>query len=164
MDKRLSLPVFVQVRPISKGSMRILPNRKGLAWANSKSITKVTKSVKDACRALISAMGIQKKNDVVFPIAQAVELNVTFWFKEPKNKKTDYPSLQHKAGDIDKLLRTLLDALTGIVYDDDTQVTTVTMHKAFCEDGQEEGIDFKVAPRKSKPISYSRKNIRKKSI
>ena len=164
MVNSLSLPLFIKVRPISKGSMRILPNRKGLAWANSRNITKVEKAVKGAARALLSAIGFQKKDIPAFDISQAVEIHVTFWFKKPKQQKTEYPGLLHKAGDIDKLLRALLDSLTGIVYDDDTQVTSVTMHKAFCEDGQEQGIDLKVMPLKSKPISYSRKNIRKKGI
>lgn len=40
-----------------------------------------------------------------------------------------------RCGDIDKLLRTVLDAMTGIVYKDDSQVVQVTATKRYAKQG-----------------------------
>lgn len=59
-----------------------------------------------------------------------ITLALAFYFEKPKsvkksvNRKTTKP-------DLDKLLRATLDALTGIVYADDSQVDQCEMRKAF---------------------------------
>lgn len=66
-------------------------------------------------------------------ITTPVGVSATFVFRRPKSHSTTrglkptapmccYPA---KRGDIDKLLRSTLDALTGTVYRDDAQVVTV---------------------------------------
>lgn len=45
--------------------------------------------------------------------------------------------------DVDKLGRVVLDALTGVVYDDDAQVVGVELHKAWTVDG-ESGVHIRV--------------------
>lgn len=42
-------------------------------------------------------------------------------------------------GDTDKLVRACLDALTGLAYDDDSQVVEAAGIKRWCEPGEPEG-------------------------
>ena len=45
-----------------------------------------------------------------------------------------------RKGDIDKLSRALLDALTGVAYDDDDQVVNLTAKKRYCAEGEDPGV------------------------
>ena len=59
-----------------------------------------------------------------------MQIHCDFYFARPKSlnksilQKTTRP-------DVDKLIRAVLDALTGIVYADDSQVTAVSAAKLF---------------------------------
>lgn len=65
----------------------------------------------------------------VKPIAGPVSIDVTFIFPRPKSaKKRAYPCVKP---DIDKLLRAVLDALTGVAYRDDGQVTHIGSRKLY---------------------------------
>jgi Holliday junction resolvase RusA-like endonuclease len=63
----------------------------------------------------------------------AVKLNgpvgmlIAFGIRAPIDKRHGYP----KAPDLDKLVRGVLDALTGTCYVDDSQVTTLTASKIW---------------------------------
>jgi crossover junction endodeoxyribonuclease RusA len=68
-----------------------------------------------------------------------ITITLTFRFPRPKShfstKGTLKPSApQHlvtRTGDIDKLARATLDALTGILFADDAQVIALTAHKRY---------------------------------
>jgi len=57
-----------------------------------------------------------------------VKLDVLVEFVKPKTSKALVPSVRP---DADKLLRAVLDMLTGIAYADDSQVVQVTTTKAY---------------------------------
>jgi len=57
-----------------------------------------------------------------------VELRIQFVFAKPKTSKIDAPTVKP---DIDKTLRACLDALTGIAYEDDSQVLVVSAEKSY---------------------------------
>lgn len=57
-----------------------------------------------------------------------VSLYVRVEFVKPKTAKQSQPTVRP---DIDKLLRAVLDALTGVAYADDSQVVSVTSTKAY---------------------------------
>lgn len=60
----------------------------------------------------------------------AVQLTARFFLPRPKALLRR--SLPHtKAPDCDKLVRALLDAITGVVYRDDSQVTSIVASKAY---------------------------------
>lgn len=65
-----------------------------------------------------------------FPRPLAVELSVVWYLTKPKStpKKITKPT---KKPDTDKLLRAVLDSLTGVVYEDDSQVVRVTAEKKY---------------------------------
>jgi crossover junction endodeoxyribonuclease RusA len=66
-----------------------------------------------------------------------VRLEARFIFSRPKSAKKD---AKHKMTrpDVDKLARGLMDALTGIAYVDDSQVTVVWVCKLYGEDNRTE--------------------------
>jgi Holliday junction resolvase RusA-like endonuclease len=59
-----------------------------------------------------------------------IQVNVEFFFEKPKSTKK---TVMHKITkpDIDKLARSVLDALTGVVFKDDSQVVRCTLGKSF---------------------------------
>jgi crossover junction endodeoxyribonuclease RusA len=66
-----------------------------------------------------------------FPVSMAaVEIDATFYFAKPKSTSK---RILHKITkpDCDKLVRALLDALTGVVYADDSQVIGIVCRKRF---------------------------------
>ena len=83
-------------------------------------------------------------------------VNCQFFFHRPKShfgvgKNKDrlklsapiYPA-NRNAGDIDKLCRAILDALTGICFEDDSQVVALKASKQFAN--PYEGVEITVLP------------------
>jgi len=68
------------------------------------------------------------------PVAIALD----FYMLKPRTVKRDMPTVPP---DLDKLIRAVLDALTGIVYLDDAQVVEIAASKSYDE---EPGVDIKV--------------------
>jgi Holliday junction resolvase RusA-like endonuclease len=54
-------------------------------------------------------------------------MRITFGIKAPLDARHGYP----KRPDLDKLVRAVLDALTGVCYLDDSQVTRIEAEKNF---------------------------------
>jgi len=52
-----------------------------------------------------------------------------FWYAPPK--KPSHPVYKAQKPDVDKLVRSILDSLTGVVYTDDSQVVIVTAYKKY---------------------------------
>ena len=80
--------------------------------------------------------------------APAMSLSVVFRFLRPSShygtKNALRPSApQHctsaRNGDIEKLIRSTNDALTGVLFDDDRQVVTVTATKRYCTANEQPG-------------------------
>ena len=80
------------------------------------------------------------------PASVAVTLGITFWFSRPKahhgtkGLRASAPAHHTQKPDIDKAVRVVLDALTGIAYRDDAQVDTVTVGKRWAQDGSVPGV------------------------
>ena len=65
----------------------------------------------------------------------AVSLDIGFVMPRPKSMPKRVT--QHvKKPDIDKLARSVLDALTGVAYQDDSQVVLLTCRKQYTTDGK----------------------------
>jgi Holliday junction resolvase RusA-like endonuclease len=80
--------------------------------------------------------------------APAMSLSVVFRFLRPsshygKNNALRSTAPQHctsaRNGDIEKLVRSTNDALTGVLFDDDRQVVTVTATKRYCTATEQPG-------------------------
>lgn len=91
----------------------------------------------DAAAAELSALPLPKGWDPSCPMIVAV----TFCVLRPKTSKLTYPK-----PDIDNYEKGLLDAITqaGGIWDDDSQVITLTSHKCFVTDEAKVGVSFSI--------------------
>lgn len=60
-----------------------------------------------------------------------VSVRMRFAFTGAKGR--EFPTTRRSSGDLDKLERAVLDALTGVVYADDSQVVHIESWKVFAE-------------------------------
>lgn len=72
------------------------------------------------------------------PSTQPVRVELVFWFERPKTVKREFMSVKP---DIDKLSRSVLDALTGAVVKDDSQVIILNARKEY---GDKPGVLIRV--------------------
>ena len=73
-----------------------------------------------------------RTSDTCWPLERGIAVTVRceFFFAKPKSTKKSVVAKTTKP-DLDKLARSLLDALTGIVFEDDSQVTMLIVSKGF---------------------------------
>lgn len=79
-------------------------------------------------------------------------LEINFTYKVPnsysKAKKLEtYGSYKESSPDVDNLCKSLLDALTGVLYADDKQVVSLTTSKKYGDEFQEEPIIIDIKKR-----------------
>ena len=114
--------LIVYGEAIPKGSTRAFV-------VNGKAVTtNANKKTKD-WQTLISMAAQEKKPDK--PIECAVDIAIIFYLPRPKSvskKKRPLPTVKP---DLDKLIRCVLDALTGIYFGDDSQVTDIQAIKRY---------------------------------
>ncbi len=67
-----------------------------------------------------------------------IKTRFLFLLPRPKTVKRKFP-ISKFDGDVDKLVRAIFDAMTGIVYGDDSQVTDSSEQKRYA-DGQKAGV------------------------
>ena len=109
---------------IPKGSTRAFV-------VNGKAITtNANKRTKD-WQTLVSMAAQEKKPDK--PIGGAVDILLNFYLPRPKSVSEKKRPLPIVKPDLDKLLRCLLDALTGIYFLDDAQVCDIKTSKRYGE-------------------------------
>ena len=68
-----------------------------------------------------------------------IDITMVFIIARPKSVKRASPTV---APDLDKLIRGVLDALTGIAYTDDAQVVSIHAHKVY---GATPGVEVRLA-------------------
>lgn len=68
------------------------------------------------------------------PVSSAVKVELDFIMARPKSAKRAFPSVKP---DLDKLIRAVLDGLTGVVYEDDSQVILIQSSKTY---GEKQGV------------------------
>lgn len=68
----------------------------------------------------------------------AVSVYICVFVKPPKSQKTEYPT---QKPDVDNIAKTILDALNGIAWGDDSQVCELTIKKRF---GEEDGVSVSI--------------------
>ena len=96
------------------------------------------------------AVGKEEMKETETPIEGACHVGLIFRFNRPKShyrsngqlKQTSPKYLIVKKNDLDKLVRSTLDALTGIAFKDDCQVTNVSASKRYRNEDEEVGADI----------------------
>ena len=138
------LTFSVAGRPAPKGSLRavVLRSRRGplrtqLLHDNPRTKTWQTLLRDEAAYALARA-GL---SPVLLPRPAAVRIVAAFVVPCPQKlqRRADARPTSKK-DDLDKLTRTLFDALTGVVYDDDSQVVEVHVSKRYPRNGDVVGV------------------------
>lgn len=128
---------FVKGKPISQGSLTFIKGRaihvKGRELA--------------LWRGTIAAMA---RSTNITKIQVGVDMELLFIFNKPKTVKRSEPFVRP---DLDKLIRAVLDGLTGVAYEDDQQVVRLTAQKAY---GETEGVYIKISERLSGGIRPSK--------
>ena len=113
---------FVKGRPVPQGSMKFI--RPGvMIHSRSQELA--------LWRADIA------RNAELFgfkPIASAVKVELDFVMNRPRSAKRVFPSVKP---DLDKLIRAVLDGLTGVAYEDDSQVILIQSSKTY---GEKQGV------------------------
>lgn len=135
-----SLRIVVFGTPIPKGSTQIVTHRAGgvplqrplLVQANSHKLESWSKTVAGA--ALAARARLEG-----FPISkQALRVGIVFRLRRPESHfgarglRPSAPPWPSSKPDIDKLARSTLDPLTGIVYDDDARIVELSVRKVYC--------------------------------
>ena len=118
---------FVPGKPVQQGSMRIYNNR----------IVHTSANELKAWRELVGWKAKEARVEKV-PEHEPVLISLTFIFVRPKSVKREFPTV---FPDLDKLLRSILDGLTGIAYHDDAQVVEIYTRKRY---GETPGVEVSV--------------------
>lgn len=72
-----------------------------------------------------------------------IALRVIFGLPKPKSWTKKQPPYPYRRPDLDKMLRVIKDALTGVIYKDDSQVCSIVTEKVF---SSSPGVDVQVRP------------------
>jgi crossover junction endodeoxyribonuclease RusA len=78
----------------------------------------------------------------IAPFSGAVVVDLSFTMPRPKSTPKSYTPAAVKRPDVDKLTRAVLDALTGTVIADDSQVVELHSTKRIAEIGENPGVDI----------------------
>lgn len=120
----------VHGKPATKGSFRAFVHRARVVVIHDNPRCKAWQ--KEVARAAKTAMAGMN------PATCTVGVRLTFTIEQPKKTKRTQPP-----GDLDKLVRVVFDAMTGVVYEDDDQVIRVEARKVW---GATPGVHVDVAP------------------
>jgi crossover junction endodeoxyribonuclease RusA len=109
---------FVKGRPVPQGSMKFI--RPGVMIHSRAADLAVWRA--DIARTA-QVYGYE-------PISGGVKVEIQFIFNKPKSVNRPFPTV---APDLDKLIRAVLDGLTGVAYIDDCQVILISSSKSYGE-------------------------------
>jgi crossover junction endodeoxyribonuclease RusA len=84
-------------------------------------------------------VGYKAKEAGCKPIAGPISVTMNFRIKRPKSVKREYPTVPL---DLDKLVRSVGDALTGIAYEDDSQIISLFATKRYSD---HPGVDIEIS-------------------
>jgi Holliday junction resolvase RusA-like endonuclease len=132
MSSRLAFDIWVPGRPKTKGSMEVVNGRRGVLRES------VAGSARWRALLAYEPRKIVKQSPEMYPLVGPVAVDLLFVLPV-----VDVAS--GRCGDIDKLVRNVLDALKDAgVYSDDVQVTGVVAEKAAASDLLAPGVRVKV--------------------
>ena len=111
-------------RPAPQGSKKSIGNNRFIE--SSKFLPAWRSAVREAAEHAVTIAGWAQ-------VSGPVELEVMFYLERPASisaTKRPYPTVPP---DLDKLIRAVGDALTGVVYDDDSQVIRTLAWKVYAD-------------------------------
>ena len=115
----------LETEPVPKGRAKTIM-RGGRVWSFT------PKHTKDA-EAIIRAL-VQEQISNIYPQYAPLSLTVTFYrTKLPHILKSE--TIPVRKPDLDNYIKTVLDALSGIAFPDDAQISTIIARKRWSMDG-----------------------------
>lgn len=125
-------PIFtlqIDGKPVPKGRPRF--NRRSGATYTPETTRKHEGRVRVLARDMMSATGLKT-------LDSALSVNVELFFPFPsKFRKAEKVAKLNRPAttkpDADNVAKALLDALNGVVYEDDAQITTLTVTKRYSD-------------------------------
>jgi crossover junction endodeoxyribonuclease RusA len=99
--------------------------------------------------------GAQQHRPASWETTAPMSVSIAFCFLRPKSHYNSKGNLTLKSparatsksiGDIDKLVRGILDALTTVLFDDDSQVVEVNAYKRYCSATERPGAIITCTP------------------
>lgn len=123
--------VFVPGKPAPQGSKRHVGNGR---------MVEASKALRP-WRNLIAATARLKGG--ILPVGP-IHAEVDFVMPRPKQTPKRTPPATKRTGDLDKLVRAVFDALTGIWVVDDCLITSLTATKRIAEAGEPSGVHVKL--------------------
>jgi len=128
--------IRVMGEPVPQGSVRAFVTKSGRPI-----ITHSNKNTKE-WRQRIATEG-QAKRPIHWDMDQAILLNIDFLMPRPKSLPKKVIE-DVKRPDLDKLIRAVMDALTGIFYQDDSQVIHIFASKKYVGKNDTPGVTITV--------------------
>lgn len=125
----ISAQFFVSGKPVPQGSLKFINGHAIHVRAQDLALWRA-----DIAR-VAKLSHVQKAEE-------GVEIALTFITNKPKTSKRSEPYIRP---DLDKLIRAVLDGLTGVAYEDDGQVTKVIAQKQY---GNSEGVWIRITDNK----------------
>ena len=87
-----------------------------------------------------STVELVARESQVRKIDGAVSIQLHFFLRRPRTVTRQLPTVPP---DLDKLIRAVLDALSGTAYDDDSQVVEIKATKAYSD---QPGVEISIRP------------------
>lgn len=119
-------------QPVPQGSMKVINGH-------------IIHTQGSALAAWRSSVALAAKHAGAFPLQDPIEMTLLFILPKPKTVTRDFPTVPP---DLDKLVRSVLDALTAIAYKDDAQVVDIRAMKIY---GNTPGLQARLAIKKLDP-------------
>jgi len=131
----IALSFTVYGKPAPQGSMKAFRNK----YTGRAMLTSDNKLLKPWRQEVAqTAMLFWKQS---FDVATPVQVELDFYFARPKSASVKRRPGMTVKPDVDKLVRAIFDALTGIVIHDDSQIVNVTARKHY---GDPERVEIQI--------------------
>lgn len=79
-------------------------------------------------------------------IGGPVHVMLTFYLPRPPSVTSEKRALPCVKPDLDKLARAAFDAITGVIWCDDGQVTSCSLWKFYVDDAAKCGVEIQITP------------------
>jgi crossover junction endodeoxyribonuclease RusA len=136
---------FVAGIPVPKGSTRAFVVKGRAVTTNANAKTKPwQQSVEWVVR---DEVGRLTGGRILYPKPDAVSLALRFVLPRRNSEPKRITPPHTRKPDLDKLTRSVMDALTGVAYDDDSQVTELLVQKDTAKVGQQPGVEISLVRR-----------------
>lgn len=142
----MTLSFFVPGLPVAQGSITKFPVRNRPGVFNMTSSAKGLKPWRYTV-AYTALEAMQKAG--AKPTTEAVAIGLTFVMHRPKRLSAKKPTPRHGSlPDMDKLIRAIFDALTGVAWQNDSQVDDWLpmpgRRKRYAEPGEQPGVHIAI--------------------